>query len=161
ALRLRLLSSCAPKKATAKPALFATAFPARFSRNTPISRNARSSSQSLSASASLLQTWKPPGTSAGFLRRSTPSSKTGTKPASGVSQPWGGRIGGQSSGCCRQPSSCFDFATRRRNGYARDRCDNAPYHDVPEKPQLARTCTIDLYQQPVRLDLSFFCPFDQ
>ena len=26
----------------------------------------------------------------------------------------------------RQPSSCFDFTTRRRNGYAVDRCDSAP-----------------------------------
>jgi|HubBroStandDraft_4_1064222.scaffolds.fasta_scaffold18677_5 hypothetical protein len=95
--RLRLLSSCAPKRATAKPALLATTFRVRFSPNTPISRNARSSSQSLNASVSLLQTWKPPGTSAGFLRRSTPSWKTGTRPASRVSQPWGGRIGGQSS----------------------------------------------------------------
>ena len=34
-------------------------------------------------------------------------------------------------------SSCFDFATRRPNGYASDRCDNAPYHDVAKKPQLA------------------------
>jgi len=26
---------------------------------------------------------------------------------------------------------------RRPNGYASDRCDNAPYHDVAKKPQLA------------------------
>ena len=48
-----------------RPANLATTFRARFSPNTPISRNARSLPQSLNASASLLQTWNPPGTSAG------------------------------------------------------------------------------------------------
>jgi hypothetical protein len=52
---------------------------------------------SVTQAAHRLDLWKPPGTSAGFLRRSTPSSKTGTRSASGASQPWGGRIGGQSS----------------------------------------------------------------
>jgi hypothetical protein len=134
-LRVRLLSSCAPKRAMAKPGLFATTFRARFSPNTPISRTARSSSQSLNASACLLQTWKPPGTSAGFLRRSTPSSKTGTRSASGASLPWGGRIGGQSS---------IDAANRARASTSQLGAGTVTrviaaimplYHYVAKKPQ--------------------------
>jgi hypothetical protein len=98
ASRSRRPNSCASKRAMAQRAPFITPFREHSSPNTPIFRNAKSSSQSLNASASPLQTWTPHGKIAGFLLQSTGSSKRRGQPAPLASRPWAGRIGARSSG---------------------------------------------------------------
>ena len=96
--RSRRPNSCAFKRATTRRAPFITSSREHSLPNTPIFRNARSSSRSLNASASPLQTWKPHGEIAGFLLLSTRPSKRPRWPAPPASRPWDGRINAPSSG---------------------------------------------------------------